>query len=139
MPFLDLHEGILSEFADWAPRARVGAWVDQLTIVPRRTTLRTAELRPRRHRDEAGRRLWVAVQNERYKARRAVVRAVACAHRDPCPQCGGAVERDAKVRPDGGRGPKIPTYCSRKCMRAAIWARWHAKHGAERNARRRAA
>jgi endogenous inhibitor of DNA gyrase (YacG/DUF329 family) len=50
--------------------------------------------------------------------------------RPPCPHCGAAVERV-------GGTAKIPKYCSHKCMRAATWARWYAKHGGERNIKRR--
>jgi hypothetical protein len=56
--------------------------------------------------------------------------------RPPCPHCGAKVERVSERKQGGGTSP---TYCSPKCMRAARFARWYAKHGAERNERRRAA
>lgn len=65
-------------------------------------------------------------------AARAQVRAERAAARPPCPHCGAKVERL-------GATAKIPTYCSKKCNRAAVFARWYAKHGVERNERRRAA
>ncbi len=61
---------------------------------------------------------------------RQAARRARAALRPPCPHCGGVVER-------GGTSAKIPKYCSPKCMRAARWKAWHAKHGAEWNAKRR--
>lgn len=63
---------------------------------------------------------------------RQAARRARAALRPPCPHCGAKVERV-------GTSAKIPTHCSRKCTNAARWARWYAKHGAERNERRRAA
>lgn len=123
MAFLDLHEGILEEFESYAVRVRYSE-VNQLIRADRWSR----------------RRAWVEAQNERYKAARAKTRAARLVKRPPCPHCSNPVVRDAKVRVDGrGRGAKIPTYCSDKCARAAKFARWYAKHGAERNERRRVA
>ncbi len=41
-----------------------------------------------------------------------------------CAHCGKPVTREA-LRPQGGG--KIPKYCSRKHMRAAVWKRWWSK------------
>ena len=62
--------------------------------------------------------------------RRLEIRAECAAARSPCPHCGAPVERD-------GSWAKIPKYCSVKCMRAAQFANWYAKHGAEYNRSRR--
>lgn len=118
MAFLDLAEGLLEEFSQWAPVARDNArWTDLHVF-----------------RDDAKRQLWIDAQCERARRARATGRLAKIASRPPCPHCGAPVERDS-----ANRRAKVPTYCSRKCMRASVWARWHAKHGAERNARRRAA
>lgn len=65
-------------------------------------------------------------------AGRMVLRQERAAARPPCPHCGVFVERV-------GVSAKIPKFCSAKCGRAARFARWYAKHGTERNERRRAA
>lgn len=75
---------------------------------------------------------WYDEQLFRKRAIRRSTRTQRAAARPPCPRCGAKVERC-------GPTAKIPTYCSDRCMRAARFARWHAKHGQERNDRRRKA
>ena len=68
--------------------------------------------------------------NGKTSSRRHEVRRERAAARPPCPHCGAPVERV-------GTSAKLPKYCAPKCMRAARFARWHAKHGAKRNTARR--
>ena len=118
MAFLDLEEGLLEEFAGWAPVAREHSRLTYLSVF----------------RDDAKRRIWIDAQNDRNRRLRAKERVAKLTGRPPCPHCGGVVNRDSK-----DHRAKVPTYCSDRCMRAARWARYQAKHGAERNERRRAA
>lgn len=66
------------------------------------------------------------------KRRRRQKRQAKEARRAPCPHCKEPVTRTSKMG-------KVPVYCSNQCTRAARFARWYAKHGQERNARRRKA
>lgn len=105
MAWIDLQTGILEEFASRSFTAR------QLERA----------LRPMSRFDPDAE--WA----RRTKLRRRLVRARKAALRPPCPHCGVPVERC-------GATAKVPTYCSRKCMRAAIWARWWIKNKDARNA-----
>ncbi len=86
----------------------------------------------RHHHERVQLRLW-ELEYAKVKADRRSKREKRLAERPPCPHCGKPVERDSK------RGTaKLPKYCSDKCKRAATFAKWYAKHGQERNERRRA-
>lgn len=67
-----------------------------------------------------------AKENAQARATRQASRLARAAARPPCPHCGGKVTRGAVVP----RGRKLPKYCSHKCARAAIWARYAAKRAA---------
>lgn len=77
-------------------------------------------------RTDPVKRAWEAAGQ---KCRRRERRGARAKDRPPCPHCKLPVERVGKIG-------KIPKYCQSSCMRAAKWARWYAKHGEERNARR---
>jgi hypothetical protein len=64
-----------------------------------------------------------AKENAQARAKRQGARLVRALSRPPCPHCGGPVTRGEVVP----RGRKLPTYCSKKCMRAAIWKRYITK------------
>jgi len=66
-----------------------------------------------------------------HRERRAAARAAKSAARSPCPTCGGAVERV-------GATGKVPTYCSKRCMRRAVELRYRERHGDEIRAEKRA-
>lgn len=116
MAFLDLHEGILDEFSAAAERYDYSSFAA------------AAQVRALQKRHE-----WIDAQCERERVRRAMVRRHRLAHREPCPSCGGPVTRDAAG--DRTRGAPVPTYCSRKCMRAAVWRRYLEKNGDPRKKR----
>ena len=116
MTFLNLHEGILDEFSHAAARYDYSSFAA------------AAQVRALQKRHE-----WIDAQCERERVRRAMVRRHRLAHRDPCPTCGGPVTRDAAG--DRTRGAPVPTYCSRKCMRAAVWRRYVERHGDPRKKR----
>lgn len=119
MTWLDLEQHILEEFADHAER-QIEAWRHDEAINPNRLyywrVRRLPEVRTKENADT--------------RMRRRIRRLARAAARPPCPQCSKPVERI-------GRSATLPIYCTRRCMRAATYARWWEKHGAERNARRR--
>lgn len=119
MTWNDLEKGILEEFAGYAER-QVEAWRHDEAINPNRLyyyrVRRLPEVR--------------AAENADTRRRRRARRLTRAAARPPCPHCDKPVVRV-------GRSAKLPIYCTDRCMRAARFARWWEKHGAERNARRR--
>lgn len=126
MAFLDLEEGILAEFAEHAGRAHANVWWylqrrQEKAIERGRDYYQRVRTRPDvRARENA------AVRDKRQseRAERAGERK--------CVRCGRPVLRL------GARG-KVPTHCTKKCMRAGVWERWAARNSAARNERRRAA
>lgn len=129
MVWVDLQEGVLEEFASVAH-----AWRDSEFLTELDANRRARNL-ARNHEYYATVRLRPDVrarENAEASARRIRRRLDRAAARPPCPHCGEPVVRL-------GRTAKIPTFCSYRCTRAAIFARWYAKHGQARNERRRAA
>jgi hypothetical protein len=61
-----------------------------------------------------------AQENEALASKRRAARVERARSRPPCPPCGQVVTRGEVV----DRGRKLPKYCTRKCMRAAVWARY---------------
>jgi endogenous inhibitor of DNA gyrase (YacG/DUF329 family) len=75
-----------------------------------------------------------AKENARTRELRAQRRAEKLAVRPPCPRCGKPVTRDSKHK-----RAKVPVYCSKKCNRAAIWARYVEKNGQPRQRKKTSA
>ena len=103
----DLTEGILSEFAE---RALYSFGLEEAAhLAWQRSYYERVRCLP----DVRGREL--AAQ----RRRRSEGRALKAAGR-LCARCGARVERVARFG-------KVPEYCTRRCMRAGIWARYGAK------------
>lgn len=110
MTWFDLHEDILSEFAER------GSWAYGTEITRRREVQRRYYERVRCLPSVRG------LELAQRRAKRAVIRERKLARR-PCAHCAMPFER-------GGPIGTVPKYCSPRCMRAAIWARYSAKRRA---------
>lgn len=112
MTWLDLHEGILEEFADRAA-----------TLDPEHSVFRSAGDRAGMRFRSAETRI-KAIDPEAWeqrladkRLRRRADRAALAAAIPPCPHCGGKVERAAP-------GGPLPVYCSERCRNLERHKRW---------------
>lgn len=127
--WVDLHRGILEDFAERASDPRHESWpgivcsAHMAGIVDRGD--RSAEYQARQA-DPVERAFRMASKRRRIRVRRAAaVAGKVCKHAP----CGKPVARPVKPGP-------IPDYCSPACMKRAKWARWYEVHRAERLAER---
>lgn len=115
MTWLDLHEGVLEEFADRAA-----------TLDPEHSVFRSAGDRAGMRFRSAETRI-KAIDPEAWeqrlldkRLRRQAERAVLAASIPPCPHCGG------KVKCVSSKGP-LPVYCSERCRKLESNKRWRKK------------
>lgn len=112
--WLDLHRGILEEFAS----------LSEENHHTRDFSYRLRVVEPWANEGDP----WRLQRRRQSKRARLLSRREALAGtRPPCPHCGGPVERM-------GTTGTLPKYCTPKCMRAAKVARWREKHQAPKAA-----
>lgn len=125
MAWINLRGDILDDFEELAI-----TWRAQELFTAIRSGVRRLERQHDYYQRVRSAPAWRAKENAATRARRLEQRVLRARTRPPCPSCGRPVERC-------GPTAKIPIYCQHKCARAAVFARWYAKHGADRNQKRR--
>ncbi len=119
MPWLDLHRGILEEFASRA--ATLEASLQVLRSRCDNDYQRIgSHVSVRGPRDDVSRAARAAQKRLRLRRRR----LAEAAKRPPCPQCGAVVVRL-------GTTGTLPKYCSWRCMQTAKVLRFKARHAKE--------